>query len=566
MYTHLRSGMIGAVAGCAGSLFLWATVTKNPLSVLLGGVIGATYWLAFRSMPEGYVGGCLRGAALGIPLWVLLSVVIFPMLGGTGPQWTRAGMQHRLPALRDWILYGAALGLSAEAISALATWRLGPVCSVEEPAEAEPKQILILGGGFAGMYTAQNLEQLFGPDRSVTFTLVSDTSALLFTPMLSEVAGGSLEPSHISSPLRSALRRTEIVRGRAEKIDLERRCVSIARGESGSDGRPREFRYDHLILALGSQANYMGIEGVEKSALNFKRLIDAIGIRNHVINAFESANREPQGAARSQLLTFVVAGGGFAGAELAGALNDFARGIVADYPNLQPKEIKIVLVHSRDRILPELSDSLAEYAQKRLSKRGVCFELNAHVSGIRPGVVLLEGGKEIAAQTLVWTAGTKPCSLLDPQAVEHDKRGAVVVEGTLAVPGRPGVWALGDCAAIMDTRSGKLYPPTAQFAQRQSRTLAANIQASFRGSPLRNFQFDSLGSFCVVGYHTACAELTIPFFRQKSVRFSGLPAWFLWRTVYLLKLPGIERKLRVVVDWTMELFFPHDVAQTMDLS
>ncbi|MDQ6663640.1 MAG: NAD(P)/FAD-dependent oxidoreductase [Acidobacteriota bacterium] len=564
MNTHLRAGMIGAVAGCAGSLVLLIGVTKNPAIVLLGGVIGAAYSLAFRSMPEGYVGGCMRAAALGTPLWVLLSIVLFPMLDGTGPQWTRAGMQHKLPALGGWILYGAALGFLAEAISALATWRLGPV-AVEKPVEVEPKQILILGGGFAGMYTAQYLERLFGPDRSVTFTLVSDTSALLFTPMLSEVAGGSLEPSHISSPLRSALRRTEVIRGRAEKIDLERHCVSIACAEGSSNGHPRELRYDHLILALGSRANYMGIEGVEKSALNFKRLIDAIGIRNHVIGAFESADREPPGPERSQLLTFVVAGGGFAGAELAGALNDFARGIAADYSNLRPDEIKIVLVHSRDRILPELSDSLAEYAQKRLSERGVCFELNAHVSGFRPGVILLEGGKEIAAQTLVWTAGTKPCTLLDAHAVEHDKRGAVIVDGTLAVLGRPGVWALGDCAAITDTRSGKLYPPTAQFAQRQSRTLAANIQASLRGSPPQEFQFDSLGSFCVVGYHTACAELTIPFFRHKSVRFSGLPAWFLWRTVYLLKLPGVERKLRVVVDWTMELFFPRDIAQTIDL-
>jgi NADH dehydrogenase len=473
-------------------------------------------------------------------------------------------MQQRLPALAGWILYGAALGLLAEAINALAIWRLGRV-PVPGPEEVETKQILILGGGFAGMYTAKNLERLFGADRSVRLTLVSDTNALLFTPMLSEVAGGSLEPNHISSPLRSALRRTEVVRGRADRVDLGQRCVYLAGEEGISNGGPHVVRYDQLVLALGSKANYMGIESVEKSALSFKRLSDAIHIRNHVIGAFERADRKSEKQLRAELLTFVVAGGGFAGTELAGALNDFARGIVADYPNLRAEEVRIVLVHSHDRILPELSDSLAAYAKRRLTERGVFFELNAHVSEFRPGVVVLDCGKEIATQTLVWTAGTKPCSLLDPHHVQHDKRGAVVVDQTLAVSGYTGVWALGDCAAITDAQSGKIYPPTAQFAQRQSHTLASNIQAHLRGSPLKEFQFESLGSFCVVGYHTACAELSLPFARHKSVRFSGLSAWFLWRTVYLFKLPGIERKLRVMVDWTMELFFPRDIAQTIDL-
>ena len=303
---------------------------------------------------------------------------------------------------------------------------------------------------------------------------------------------------------------------------------------------------------------------IEKLAFNFKSLLDAIRIRNHVIEIFERADREPDSALRRTLLTFVIAGGGFAGVELAGALNDFAHGILADYPNLAPGDLRVVLVHSRDRILPELSESLARYAQERMEARGVTFRLNTRLTDAHPGVVVLSDG-EICAQTLVWTAGTGPNPLLKSLPVEKDKRGALVVENTLGLPGNPGVWALGDCAAVADAKSGKPCPPTAQFALRDAEVLAKNIRAELQGRPKRNFHFDSLGALCVVGHQTACAELAIPFMRNKSVRFSGLFAWVMWRGIYLAKLPGLERKIRVLVDWTIELFFPRNIVQTIDL-
>jgi NADH dehydrogenase len=284
-----------------------------------------------------------------------------------------------------------------------------------------------------------------------------------------------------------------------------------------------------------------------------------------VIEMFERADREADSAARRSMLTFVIAGGGFAGVELAGALNDFARGILADYPNLHSEELSIILVHSRERILPELSESLAEYALKSMAERGVTFRLNARLADARPGVVVL-GDEEIASQTLVWTAGTAPNPLLKDLPIAKDKRGAVVVEKTLAVPGQTGVWALGDCAAVIDARSGKPCPPTAQFALREAQVLAKNIKASLAGQPLQGFHFDSLGALCVVGHQTACAELSVPFARGKSMRFSGLLAWLMWRGIYVGKLPGLERKVRVLVDWTIELFFPKDIVQTIDLS
>jgi NADH dehydrogenase len=264
------------------------------------------------------------------------------------------------------------------------------------------------------------------------------------------------------------------------------------------------------------------------------------------------------------MLTFVVAGGGFAGVELAGALNDFAHGILADYPRLQPADLSVILVHSRDRILPELSESLARYAQKRMAERGVIFHLNSRLRDAKPGLVVLADG-EIAAETLVWTAGTAPNPVVKSLPLEKDKRGALVVDATLAIPGHPGLWALGDCAAVFDAKSAKACPPTAQFALREAEVLAKNVRAQIEGRPLKRFHFNSLGSLCVVGHQTACAELTVPFARNRAMQFSGLLAWAMWRGIYLAKLPGIEQKIRVLMDWTVELFFPPDIVQTIEL-
>src|SRR6516162_160261 len=401
-----------------------------------------------------------------------------------------------------------------------------------EKTEAAPrilpsKRIVILGGGFGGTSTAESLEHLFGADESVQFILVSETNALLFTPMLAEVAGSSLEPTHISSPLRTSLHRTRVIRGRVSQIDLEGRRVTIFLGDGAAAST---LTYDHLVLALGSVSNYLGRDNVQRRAFDFKSLLDAISIRNHVIDMFERADREPDQTFRQETLTFVVAGGGFAGVELAGALNDFGRGMLADYPSLRPEDLRVILVHSRDRILPELSEPLAAYALQRMRDRGVTFKLNARLADAGPGTVVLkptsganassiEHGhiedEEIRAQTLVWTAGTTPNPLLKILPVERDKRGAIIVDSALAVPNFPGVWALGDCAAVTDSKTGKPCPPTAQFALREARTVAKNIYANVHGKPLTPFHFDSLGALCVVGHQTACAELTVPFARNK---------------------------------------------------
>jgi NADH dehydrogenase len=308
----------------------------------------------------------------------------------------------------------------------------------------------------------------------------------------------------------------------------------------------------------------LGIENVKTHAFHFKSLLDAIRIRNRVIEMFEKADREQNPERRKQLLTFVVAGGGFAGVELAGALNDFAHGILPDYRNLERKEVSVVLVHSRDRILPELSETLAHYALNRMAERSVRFRLGARLVDVQPGTVVLSDG-QISAETLIWTAGTAPNPLVRSINAAKNDRGALFVDKTLAIPDRPGVWALGDCAAVNDGKTGRPCPPTAQFALREAATVAQNIRAVLRGLPIKSFHFDSLGSLCVIGHQTACAELTIPFARTRSLRFSGLFAWLMWRGVYLSKLPGFERKLRVLMAWTLELFFPRDIIQTIEM-
>src|SRR5215469_13140082 len=564
METFLRRAAIGAIAGLVASAPLIAALGHIPGVLLLGAALGATYAVLTGPTPDAYLDNMFTAGAYGVPLWAVISVIAMPLLSGQMPEWSAEQMRSHFPVLVGWVLYGLTLGLCTQFLSDIARRFFGPEALPQTKDAAPRKRIVILGGGFAGMKVAECLERELEKNPTVSISLVSENNALLFTPMLAEVAGSSLEPSHISTPLRTTLHRTEFVRGRVTAVDIEKRKVMLDASMTGAESCQSELTYDHLVFALGAVSNYLGLSNVQRLAFDFKSLIDAIRIRNHVIEMFERADRERDPEARRPLLTFVVAGGGFAGVELAGALNDFAHGILADYPNLRREDIGVVLVHSRDRILPELSESLGRYAQRRMEIRGVEFRLNTRLSDAREGMVVLSDA-EIPAETLVWTAGTAPNPLTKSLPIEKDKRGALIVDSTLTVPGHAGVWALGDCAAVVDAKSGKPCPPTAQFALREAATLAKNIRASLQGRPARRFHFDSLGALCVVGHQTACAELTVPFARSKSMRFSGLLAWLMWRGIYLGKLPGLERKIRVLVDWTVELFFPKDIVQTIDL-
>jgi NADH dehydrogenase len=420
--------------------------------------------------------------------------------------------------------------------------------------EKRKTRIVILGGGFGGLYTAMRLEKTLARDPEVEVTLVNRENFFLFTPMLHEVAASDLDMTHIVNPVRKLLRRVRFFEGDVESVDLARRRVGVSHGQ---EHHHHELEYDHLVLALGSVTNFYGLPGLAERALTMKSLGDAIHLRNHLIGNLEEADFECCPAVREPLLNFVVAGGGFAGAETVAAVNDFLREAVEFYPHLKEGMLRVVLVHSGEVILPELGEKLGRYAQAKLSERGVEIHTKAKVAGVTGHEATLTDGTVITTNTLVWTAGTSPHPLLDTLPCRRE-RGRVVTDEFLEVPGYPGVWAVGDCAAIPDRATGKPFPPTAQHAIRQGRVLADNIRASVRGGRRKAFSFKTIGLLAAIGRRAGVARIM-------GVNFSGFVAWLLWRSIYLSKLPRFEKKVRVALDWTLDVLFTKDIVQFLTL-
>ncbi len=415
--------------------------------------------------------------------------------------------------------------------------------------------ILILGGGFGGLYTALELEKALGSDPRIAITLVNRENFFLFTPMLHEVAASDLDITTIVNPIRKMLRRTNFFDGEVTAIDLAQRRVGVTHGIDAS--HPHELAYDHLVLALGSVTNFYAIPGLEERALTMKSLADAVHLRNRLIEHLEEADFECCAALREPLLTFVVAGGGFAGVETVAAINDFLREALRFYPNLTEDMLRVALVEFAPSILPELGPELGRYALEKLAERKVEFRLNTKVAGLSDNGVTLSDGEILPTRTLIWTAGTTPNPLLETLTCAKD-RGRVAVNEFLEVPGCPGVWAVGDCASIPDRKTGKPYPPTAQHALRQGQILGRNIAAAIAGRAKRPFVFSTIGQLAAIGRRTGVAKIF-------GLKFSGFLAWWLWRSIYLSKLPRLEKKLRVTLDWTLDLVFSKDLVQFMSL-
>lgn len=414
---------------------------------------------------------------------------------------------------------------------------------------AKKTSIVILGGGFAGVYAALRLEEKFAREDNVEITLISDDNFMLFTPMLPEVTSSSIEAKHIVSPLRAFFRKVKFQNKEVHAIDLARRAVIAAHCPTCERS---ELRFDHLVLALGSKTNFQNIPGLADHAFPMKTLADAMMLRNHIIDVFEHADLQEDPRMREQMLTFVVAGGGFAGVETVAELRDFALAAQRFYRNTRPEEVRVLLVHSGARILPEIGESLADYALKRLIEKGVEVRLDTPVTSATAEWVELGSKERISTNTLIWTAGAKPSALLATLRCSTTKQGTILVNDHLEVPEARGVWALGDCAAVPDPRTGRAYAPTAQNAIRQGTLVADNIAACLRNEPGKQFSYRPLGVLACLGRRSAVAEIW-------RFQFSGFLAWWLWRTIYLFKLPGLERKLRVAMDWTLDLFFHRDI-------
>ncbi|TDV49952.1 NAD(P)/FAD-dependent oxidoreductase [Actinophytocola oryzae] len=471
------------------------------------------------------------GVLIGVLGWLLVPLTLEPLLRGDLPTWSAAAVLRTYPVLVADVLHG---GLTGFLLALLPAANRDP-----RPArpERELARIVIVGGGFAGVNAAKRFERLAVRGVPLDVTLISDSNFLLFTPMLAEVASGALEPTHISAPVRPAVSHTRFRNGRVRKFDAEARVVHL-----GDELVP----YDHLVLAVGSVPHSFNLPGVSDHAWTLKNLTDATRLRNHVVRQLETADNEPNPTQRRRLLTFVVAGAGFAGTETIAELFDLVHRVAHYFPGIGPDEPLFVLVHSGDRILPEMSPELAGYALERLRARGIRCQLDTRVTAATADGVTLNDGSSVTTNTFVWTAGNRPSPLVGHDALDTDS--------CLRAVGMENVWAVGDCARIPDP-DGTHYPPTAQHALRQGRAVADNIAAVLRGRDPVEFRFRTLGMLVALGHRTAIADI-------RGRRFSGLAAWLLWRGIYLAKLPGLDKRIRVLIDWLLDLVFPRDIVVT----
>ena len=417
-------------------------------------------------------------------------------------------------------------------------------------------RIVILGGGFAGVYTARYLQRALRPAqrRDVEVVLVSEENYLVFQPMLPEVISGAMETLHVVSPIRRLAPKATLYTRAVQKIDLAAQTVELA---PDVVPRPLTLAYDHLVLAVGNRLARRSVPGLDEHAIAFKYLGDALRLRNHVVHMLEQATTMDDPVERARLLTFVVAGGGFSGVECIAELRDFLFHAVRSYPGIRPAELQLVLLQSGPRILPEMSDGLADYAHRILARRGIEIALETRLKAVSAEAAIVQdkrGGapRSIATRTVVATVPTEPHPLVTSLGLPNEK-GRIRVAESLEVVDHPGIWALGDCAAVPQP-DGQFSPPTAQHALRQAHTCAGNLAARLRDEPTRPFAFRGLGKLASLGRRTAVAEVL-------GCKISGLPAWLLWRAVYLSKFPGLDRKLRILSDWILDVILPRDITQ-----
>ena len=411
-------------------------------------------------------------------------------------------------------------------------------------------RILIVGGGYIGMYAARRLERhLRSTDHDLM--LVNPDNYMLYQPFLPEVASGLIDPRAVVVPLRRVLRRTELIIGEVERVDPAAKHASVRL----AGGEQRDVPYDVLILGAGSWSRTLPIPGLAEHGVGFKDLAEAIWLRNRVLSQLDRAAELSDDGDRRAALTFVFVGGGFAGIEALGELEDLSRAAAGTIPQLRRDEQRWVMVEAGPRILPELDPELAEYAGDRLRERGIELRTSTRLERVSDDAVELSDGERLAAETLVWTAGVKASPLTMSLGVPVDDRGRIAVDRALRVEGIPGVWAAGDCAAVPDPNSDQgTSPPTAQHALRQAKVLASNVAATLQGGKLRPFRYANKGMLCSLGHYRGVAN-------PLGVRITGFPAWFLHRSYHLAYMPTWSRKARIAMDWTVALLFPRDIAQ-----
>ncbi|GAA2781098.1 NAD(P)/FAD-dependent oxidoreductase [Crossiella cryophila] len=423
-----------------------------------------------------------------------------------------------------------------------------------------PQRIVVVGGGYVGMYTALRLQKKLSAGE-VTITVVDPQPNMTYQPFLPEAAAGSIEPRHVVVPLRKVLRKCTVLTGRVSTVDAGRKIVTVLPVE----GVPTELPYDHLVLAPGAVARTLPVPGLAECGIGFGSVGEAIHLRNHVLSRLDVASTTDDPALRRRALTFVVVGGGYAGIEVFGELEDMARAALRQHPRLSEKDMRWVLVEAADRVLPEVSPSMADYTVGRLRKRGMEVLLGTRVSAMDGGHVVLtasmldpasgsSAASEFDADTIVWTAGVKANPLAARSGLPVDARGRVQCDPELRVIGADGVWSAGDCAAVPDLSASGLTvcAPSAQHAVRQAKVLADNLRAAVRGRPVRGYRHKHVGSVASLGLHKGVAEVY-------GIRLRGFLAWMLHRLYHLSRVPTVNRKVRVMGDWVLTFFCGREV-------
>lgn len=412
----------------------------------------------------------------------------------------------------------------------------------------EKKRLIIVGGGFAGVTLAKKLEKTL-PDEWDIF-LLSKTNFVTFHPLLPEVIGASILPGHVQAPIRLILKRTRIRMVSVDKIDFRQKIVHY------HNDRVSQLSFDQIVLAGGVQANTRMMPGQAENTFPLKTVGDALTIRNQIIDRLEQATIHPDETRRKELTSFAILGGGFSGVETAGELEDFLSSAQRYYKNVDIENCRVIIIHGSDRLLPELSEKLSEVTYKNFAKRGIDIRLNERAVKIEPEKIHLKSGEVIEAATIISTIGTIPHEFIINDDLPME-RGRVITQADMSVnvdfESPPVIWALGDCALVPDARSKGWSPPTAQCADRQAKLLAKNIVAKVKNQETKAFSFKPAGMLASIGHNKAVAEIY-------GFHFKGIVGFLLWRGVYILKVPTLARKIRLLLEWTWAMFFPPDIS------
>ncbi len=592
---YLTWAVFGHVLGIYSSASVFAGIAMHMATAIsIGTVIGIFLYktgiLNISKLSNGLLYGLFTGAVVFAVFFIpVQQLVLAPEIARTLPQMepsmTQAEAVQQIANNLWMIMIGSVImhlvfGVTLGTVSSLLSVKFGSryrcaKCDisfsridshqkhtelVHGAAPIQLKRILILGGGFAGVEVLRRLQEAFQNDVSIDITLVSRDNFFLFTPMLPEVSSGMIETRHIVTPVRVFCKRAKFYEAPVTSIDLKNKQIVITRA-IGKQTQPIDLhtytlKYEYLVLALGSETNFFGMKDVEQNSFTIKSLGDAIVVRNHVINMLEQADLEHENPElRKSLMTFVVVGGGFAGVETVGELNHFIRDSIKNfYHNIESKDVRMILVNAGERILPEVSEDLSEFALQKLRESGIEVMLNTRVTGATVDSVKLHDGTIIPTHTIIWAGGVTPDRLVSKLPCDHDKGGRIIANNYLEIEGYHGVYALGDCASVMDPNTSKPYPPTAQHAIRQGKVAARNIISAIKDRSKIAFSYKTKGMMAEIGKRNGVGIL----FGRKV---HGFAAWWIWRSYYLANLPTVEKKLRVMVDWALDLFFKPDVTR-----